>query len=81
MHFPSGRARPNLLDPPPPGKHLWIVAVTHVVSDDSAAAAYHGTGRVNLDAETVASLVTGCYVCEEPYSPGLAARACAGEPG
>lgn len=57
-----------------------MVAVTHVVSDESAALAHSGGGRVNLDAETVAAITTGCYVCEQPYTPGLAAEKCKGEP-
>ena len=32
-----------------------------------------------LDAENLVSIELGCFNCEEPYSPELAARPCPGE--
>lgn len=79
IHFSGDRARPSLLDEPTPGVHLWIATAAHVLSDESAATAHNG-GQVHLDAETVAFIGVGCYVCEQSYSSQLAARRCTGDP-
>ena len=60
--------------------HMWTVIAQHSVSDDMLIAMDHGVAPV-MDLDTLLGVYVGCYVCEEPYSPALRKRQCAGDPG
>lgn len=54
--------------------HLWTATVSYFVTPPLTE------GSI-LDVENMAmDPAVGCYVCEQIYSPSLAARPCAGEP-
>lgn len=78
IQYPADRARPELLEPTN-GEHVWITVVAHRMSTEAVRRAHAG-GQVLLDMENIASVHTGCYVCEEPYSDRLSYRKCPGEP-
>ena len=59
---------------PKPGQHLWIVTGCWQVVDPTA-------DRFELDVETLLTVDgPGCWVCEEIWTPELAAKPCQGEP-
>jgi hypothetical protein len=58
------------------GDHVWVVLVTHLVSDPVS----FNAGEAHLDAESIASANLGCFVCEQPWTPRLTHRRCPGEP-
>jgi len=62
--------------------HLWIAAAAYVVTADGIDANQHDPAGhpLPLDLENLLSVDLGCLVCEEPYDPRLARRACPGEP-
>jgi hypothetical protein len=61
--------------------HLWIVNVTHTITDDLARRIAREPGTEPLlDAESVAFVTVGCYRCEEPLAARLLDRRCKGEP-
>lgn len=63
-----------------PGQHLWMVIGMWRITDP--AATRDPDGEVHLDLENLMTLEgPGCFVCEEPYSPEVAARPCPGDPG
>lgn len=78
--YPATRERPELLVPKRPGDHVWVTVVVFVSSADKLRKAYANTEQVLLDAENIASVATGCYVCEESFSDRLSFRECKGEP-
>ena len=57
-----------------PGVHLWIVVGIWAVSEPKGQDKYH------LDLENLLSLEgPGCFWCEEPWTPTLAANPCRGD--
>lgn len=61
-----------------PGEHLWTAMAMYRI--DPAAWMAFGE-RVNLDTENLLTVAgPGCFKCEQPYSPQLAARRCPGDP-
>lgn len=76
--YDSRRARPELLEPERPGEHVWIVTVVHKVSEAEIDALE--AREAHLDAENIAFVATGCFVCEQPYAKRLTFRRCPGEP-
>lgn len=60
---------------PGPGQHLWtILGVWRVTAPDPRR-------QVHLDTENLLSLEgPGCYVCEQLWSPAVAAAPCPGDP-
>lgn len=64
---------PNM-PPPKPGEHQWMVlAMWRVDRPDGE--------RFDLDTENLMTIEgPGCFVCEQPYSPEMAAEPCPGEP-
>ena len=60
------------------GDHVWIVIVTHLVSEATLKAM--ADEPLHLDTESLAGSHIGCYVCEQGYSPRLLRRRCPGEP-
>ena len=73
----TGLLRPELLEPRH-GEHVWTAVACFRVSPESL----RGTAadRIDLDRENLATVVVGCYVCEEPWSVRLSYRRCSGEP-
>jgi len=71
-------ARPELLVPARPGEHVWIAAAAFRLSAERLRGRL--TEEVHLDAENLAELTVGCYVCEQPWSERLSWRKCRGEP-
>lgn len=54
--------------------HLWVATVAYRVTDPTSRS-------INLDHENLCvTPFVGCWVCEEPYQPGMERTACAGEP-
>lgn len=78
IYYSMARVRPDLLAPRD-GEHVWVIVVAHVQSADTLRKAYRGE-QVNLDAESVANVSTGCFVCEQSFSERLSYRKCTGEP-
>lgn len=76
MHYHSSRARPELLQPPREGEHVWMALSVHVISVEGL----RNNAALNLDAETLAQISVGCYVCEQPYSERMSYRKCPGDP-
>lgn len=73
----ADRARPELLEQPREGEHVWIaMAIFRVLDVDGLR---KGEKKI-LDGDTLASIYTGCYVCEEPFSERISYRRCKGEP-
>ncbi len=61
---------------PRSGEHFWIMALAYRVDPKLFA---DGTHTPILDRENLASVSgPGCYYCEQPYSPQIAARRCRG---
>lgn len=57
-----------------PGQHLWMALGMWQIKDPSS-------GKLMLDVENLMTIEgPGCYICEEPYTPELAAKACPGDP-
>ena len=78
VQFDSNRARPELLMPEREGEHVWMVtAVYRVSAADIDALERH---EEHLDAENLAMVLTGCFVCEQAYEKRLTYRRCPGEP-
>lgn len=65
------------LDDVKPGQHLWItIASFRVVNPEKWT-----TEQQIMDTENLVNVTPpGCYVCEQPYTPAVAARRCPGEP-
>lgn len=61
-------------------EHVWVVLASFELSD--AAIRRSGEGEsANLDAENLLDIThPGCLVCEEIWTPELAAAPCPGEP-
>jgi hypothetical protein len=60
---------------PRPGEHMWTVVGMWRIANPNRG------GRIDLDLENLVTLEgPGCFVCEQPYTPELAAKPCAGEP-
>ncbi len=78
--FHSGRARPELLEQPRRGEHVWISAVAYVLSDTTVKRILRDEQNVLMDGENVATIALGCYVCEEPLTERMFHRRCPGEP-
>ena len=71
------------LDEHAPGEHVWIVAATYRVSEREIRhnLADPKGAPILLDRESLAyASPAGCWVCEQLYTPALAARPCPGEP-
>lgn len=61
------------------GEHEWIVMAVFRIADPSRT--MDPDEKTFLDTENLLSIDRpGCYVCEQPYSPALAARPCPGDP-
>lgn len=63
-------------DPPAQvaGEHLWILAGMWAVKPEPRK------GQYLLDVENLVTLTgPGCWYCEQPWTPELAAARCAGE--
>ena len=59
---------------PGPGVHLWVVTGAWLVAEPTSA-------RLILDHENLLSIEgPGCLVCEQIWSPEIAAQACPGDP-
>jgi hypothetical protein len=76
--FDSVRARPELMEPARPGEHVWMVTAVYRVTPETIAALE--AHEASLDAENLALVLTGCFVCEQPYAKRLTYRVCPGEP-
>jgi hypothetical protein len=62
-----------------PGEHLWTAVAIYRI--DPAAWVAFGA-RTHLDTENLLTIAgPGCFKCEQPYSPELAARRCPGDVG
>lgn len=60
------------------GEHLWIMTAAWRVDP---VAATDPDGQNFLDTENLLTLEgPGCYVCEQPYQPGMERTTCPGEP-
>lgn len=80
IKFSATRARENLLEPSN-GEHVWITVVAYRLSTEQARLAHSDADhQVSLDMENVASVTTGCFICEQPYSNRESYRKCRGEP-
>ena len=79
IHYPGDRARPALLDQHA-GEHVWISIAVHRVQPETLRRAATGGEQVHLDMETLATVTTCCYICEQAYSDRLSYRKCTGEP-
>lgn len=57
-----------------PGEHLWIAIGMWQIKDPA-------NDQYMLDVENLMNIEgPGCYVCEEHYSPEVAAKPCEGDP-
>lgn len=66
---------------PVPGQHLWTLIGMWRIDPATLAASGPTAAPVLLDHENLVSIEgPGCFWCEQPYSPDLAAEPCAGEP-
>lgn len=83
---PTGGAvyRGDRLDQHAPGEHVWITTAVFLTTEASIKAMMHSRedAPILMDREALA-LVTGpgCWVCEQQYTPAVAARPCPGDPG
>lgn len=59
-------------------EHFWIAPVCFRVADPAAVVA--GETFLMDKENLVLAESIGCFHCEEPWSPYLAARACKGDP-
>lgn len=58
--------------------HLWLAVASFRVSDLTVE---HLADQVTLlDSENLVTVMLGCYVCEQSYTPQLRHRRCPGEP-
>lgn len=75
----SRQRDPDGLDPGP-GRHQWVIAVTHNVVDPEPWVTPGAENRRLLDAESIL-FTTGvfCWKCEQPYVTGMSPH-CFGEP-
>ncbi len=55
------------------GEHVWVVIVTHLVTDP-------GAPEQLLDLKSMVGAYMGCYVCEQPWTERQRHRRCPGEP-
>lgn len=78
-YFDAGRARPDRLIPSD-DEHVWAAMAAFRLSTEEARRAHQPGGNVPLDAENLAYINTGCFVCELPYSDRESYRKCKGEP-
>jgi hypothetical protein len=78
--YPATRERPELLIPERSGDHVWVTVVAFVSASDTMRKAFNNSEQVLLDSENIASVSSGCYICEEPFSIRLSFRECKGEP-
>lgn len=78
VQYDSARARAGLLEPERPGEHVWIVTAVYRVTPAQIEALEAHTEH--LDAENLAMVAIGCFVCERPYEKRLTFRRCSGEP-
>lgn len=78
IQYDSARARPDLLEPKREGEHVWVVTVVYLTSAEEIEKLE--AHQSHLDAESIAMVGTGCFVCEQPYSKRLTFRKCPGEP-
>lgn len=69
---------PELLIPKN-GEHVWVTVVAFVHSAETMRQAHRGVQKF-LDMENIATVQSGCYICEEPFSERLSYRKCPGEP-
>jgi hypothetical protein len=59
---------------PVPGEHMWTIVGMWRLANPAAE-------RFVLDLENLLTIEgPGCFVCEQPYTAGLAAARCPGEP-
>lgn len=57
-----------------PGQHLWTVLGLWRVTNPGAA-------QHHLDVENLLTIEgPGCYLCEQPWTPGAELRPCPGDP-
>ena len=70
--------RPELLRPTRLGEHVWVAVAAFRVQPETLRG--KAGDQVHLDAENLASVDTGCYVCEQPWSERISYRGCPGEP-
>ena len=78
IHHGAQCARTGLLEPRN-GEHVWMIMAGYVQSAEAMRKAQRGE-QVYLDAENLAFVQSGCFVCEQPYSDRLSYRKCPGEP-
>ena len=76
----SDAARPELLEPPRPGEHVWLATVAFRITPEQARASQDGASQVHLDMENIAAIGVICFICEEPFTQRLSYRRCKGEP-
>lgn len=80
VQYSAERARQALLEPRN-GEHVWITVVAYRLSAEQARAAHRQADNpIHLDMENIASVSTGCFICEQPYTERESYRKCKGEP-
>ena len=78
IQYSADRARLELLDQHG-DEHVWISIAVHRVQPETLRRSTAGE-QVHLDMETLATVTTCCYICEQTYSDRLSYRKCTGEP-
>ena len=78
IYYKAPPERLSLLEPAAPGEHVWIAVACFRVQPESLRG--KSSDQVNLDRENLATVTTGCYICEEPWSERLSYRKCKGDP-
>lgn len=63
-----------------PGEHCFITTVVYRMTGESLREYTTPGGVILLDMENVATAASGCYTCEQPFTPRLSYRKCTGEP-
>jgi hypothetical protein len=75
--------RGDRLDPSAPGEHVWIISAVFTTTAEAIERQQEDPANemILMDREALALVAgPGCWVCEEPYTPELAAKPCPGDP-
>jgi len=76
-HYSAAQTRPQLLEPNPPGEHVWVLMATYRLSTEYLTS---GDGPMYIDAENLAMAEVGCWVCATHWNDRQDDRICPGNP-
>lgn len=62
-------------------QHYWIITAVHRASTEALVRSVADPNEpMLLDKENLIEVMAGCYICEEPFTTGIANLACPGDP-